>query len=82
MRSHICLAGLGSKFAAGNYFWLAFKTQSEGSNVSKIFHIQNSWIGGERELKRGEGRGKVRTGDKELTFCDFYSWGSVSSRAF
>ena len=40
-RSYICLAGVGSKIAAGNYFWLTFKTQTEGSNVSWKFHIQN-----------------------------------------
>lgn len=40
-RSYICLAGVGSKIAAENYFWLTFKTQTEGSNVSWKFHIQN-----------------------------------------
>lgn len=42
MRSHICGAGVGSKIAAGNYFWLALKTQTKGSKVSWKFHIQNS----------------------------------------
>lgn len=40
-RSYICLAGVDSKIAAGYYCWLAFKTQTEGSNVSSKFHVQN-----------------------------------------
>lgn len=46
MKSHICLAGVDSKSTAGNYLWLAFKTQSEGSNVSWKFHILNPQIEG------------------------------------
>lgn len=38
MRNYICLAGVGSKIAAGSYFWLAFKTQTEGSKVLWKFH--------------------------------------------
>lgn len=41
MRSYICLAGVGSKIAAANYFWLIFKTTTEGSNVSWKFHAPN-----------------------------------------
>lgn len=40
-RSYICLAGVDSKIAAGNYCCLAFKTQTEGSNVSWKYHVQN-----------------------------------------
>lgn len=39
MKSDICLAGVDSKNTAGNYLWLPFKTQCEGSNVSWEFHI-------------------------------------------
>lgn len=51
MRNYICLAGVGSKTAAGKYFWLAFKPQSEESKVSWKFHIQNPEMGGESLLK-------------------------------
>lgn len=74
MRNYICLAGVGSKTAAGNYFWLAFKTQSEGSKVSWKFHIQNPEMGGEIILKLKRRQGRERTGDKELHFHDTWSW--------
>lgn len=57
MRNYICLAGVGSKIAAGNYFWLAFKTQTDGSNVSWKFHIQNPSTGGKIVLKLEGGPG-------------------------
>jgi hypothetical protein len=46
MKRDICLAGVDSKNTAGNDLWLAFKTQSEGSNVSWKFHILNPQIEG------------------------------------
>lgn len=74
MRNYICVAGVGSKTAAGNYFWLAFKTQSEGSKVSWKFHIQNPEMGGEIILKLKRRQDRVRTGDKELGFHDTWIW--------
>lgn len=46
MKSRICLAGDDSKNTAGNYLRLAFKAQSEGSNVSRKFHSLSLQIEG------------------------------------
>lgn len=47
IKSRICLAGDDSKNTAGNYLRLAFKTQSEGSNVSWKFHMLSPQIEGD-----------------------------------